>query len=393
MATSTGAAAWPQHRADGQNTAAVASPEPGNGNLQWDHKFDLRTEGSPAVSDAAVLVMAEEVHALELDTGKHRWSFLPVWGNFTSPPGWLEAGPVSDGERVFVSTAYPSIHALDLQTGEEIWRWNTANMPRSLAIGAERGYAGLDENVSAFGIGDGQEDWRYRAEARLGGITLAEGVVYASTTRPASQGHSVFALDAATGERIWSHETGAPMAGPPAVGAEHVFVGSVGDEAGPPPAVWALDRDDGDVGWRTDTDADVRQPVAVSEGTVIAATGGEGDEDGAILALDAGTGERVWTQDGRGPVAVAGSIVYGAGGPLRGLSLADGDTARVFTNSSGAEDVALADGALLAVGDERLRVLDAGRALGDRDVPLGTPAALLVPALVALLARAVRHRT
>ena len=122
-------------------------------------------------------------------------------------------------------------------------------------------------------------------------------------------GVSLYALDAATGERRWRVPTGLPSKSMPAVDGETVFF------AGEDTYVYALDAATGAERWRTKTDGQVDANVTLTDETVCVAT-----EARTVYALDRESGAVRWTYrfpsntDGHGrrpeSLATDGARVY-----------------------------------------------------------------------------------
>lgn len=158
--------------------------------------------------------------------------------------------------------------------------------------------AATDEtSVGPENVGDLQPAW---ALDDVGGVTstpiVADGVTYVGDWT----GH-VRALDATTGGELWSADLETPrVQASVALDDERVFAGAFD------PRIVALDRETGDLLWETvvhdhPTASIFGSPIHV-DGLVIAGIGGfenmGGTESptfrGAIVALDAATGEEVW---------------------------------------------------------------------------------------------------
>ncbi len=75
---------------------------------------------SPAVADGTVVFGARDRHvwALDLATGKSRWSF--------ATRGDVDASPVVSGGRVYAASKDKHLYVLDLQTGQPLWEFNAA---------------------------------------------------------------------------------------------------------------------------------------------------------------------------------------------------------------------------------------------------------------------------
>ena len=104
--------------------------------------------------------------------------------------------------------------------------------------------------------------------------TVADGVVYVG-----SNDHRVYALDAATGNELWSFATGEVVVSVPTVVDGVVYVGSNDNH------LHALDADTGEKLWSYDTGSWVQYSPAVSGGKVY--LGARVDGNNRVVALDA----------------------------------------------------------------------------------------------------------
>ena len=213
-----------------------------------------------------------------------------VW--FANTDDVVTATPAVVGDRVYVGDWAGVVYALDRETGDEVWRHQTAE----------------HENVYA------------------GQIVSSPAVVDLADRRWVfiGSGKTLYALDAATGDEQWHHELGQPgdttepteIESSPVVVGETVIVGyDVHNNPAYRAGVIAFDATSGDVLWDFDPDAaagfdegtgcvDVwaSPSVDVERGLVFAGTGncpsspeGWGDYTEAIFALDLETGEPAWS--------------------------------------------------------------------------------------------------
>ena len=119
-----------------------------------------------------------------------------------------------------------------------------------------------------------------------------------------ASGGTVFALDAASGEQLWSHDFDKPINASAAIAGGRVYIPLV--EPGSP-SVAALDLDTGAVLWETVTTdqptADSYGSPTVWNGRVFIGTSGYFGEQvsevdvqarGSVVALDAATGDKLW---------------------------------------------------------------------------------------------------
>lgn len=251
------------------------------------------------------------------------------------------------------------------------------------AVGAA-GLAGLSATSGCLGALDGAfgrdgPGWRHGVggwvDAVESGLVLGREVTDDRGVFDLGGGDgSVFALDAATGEREWSYgETGAYSfyTAPTVDGG--IFFG-LGDDAGGSGngAVYALDVD-GTERWTRDVGS-VYHPPRVADGVVYA-----GSDDYVVRAFDAEDGEVLWSADGFGDdpevVGVADAVIVAAGG-LIGLDPDDGHV-RWRCDVPGVPHMAtLADGVAYAASESLVAVRDGERLWqADVDGVLGTVAA------------------
>ncbi|MEM6948081.1 MAG: PQQ-binding-like beta-propeller repeat protein [Pseudomonadota bacterium] len=166
----------------------------------------------------------------------------------------LTAAPVANANQIYVLDSEQRVHALDLQTGSQVWR-------RQLESGNDR---------DRVGIG--------------GGLALAGDRLIVS-----SGFGSVSALDAETGAVIWTRRTEAPMTGSPTIKDGRIFVTSNNNE------VLALSLDDGQIQWSDQAISEPARvlgspsPAAVEDIVVVPYSSGE------VIAYLASNGRRLWS--------------------------------------------------------------------------------------------------
>jgi outer membrane protein assembly factor BamB len=233
----------------------------------------------------------------------------------------IVADPVVGGGRIFTLDAAQLVTATST-SGQTLWR-------RSLAPARDRS-----------------------GDATGGGIAYADGRIYVAV------GYGLLAaIDAASGQLIWTQELGATGSGAPSVRGDLVYL-TAGDDTG-----WALDTDTGRIRWQIGTASSIGNvlgapaPVLTDDLAIFAFGSGEiqavfrrgglrrwdaavvgqrrgyasadigditgppvvdgtrayvGNQSGRIVAVSVGNGERIWTaQEGAaGPVWPAGDSVF-----------------------------------------------------------------------------------
>ncbi len=185
-------------------------------------------------------------------------SLKSIWrasaGNGSSSYGKLTASPIVYEGRVYTLDAYGAITAFSATGGQKAWRFSLAPKHEN----AEEGFGG--------------------------GLAAADGQVFAATGFG-----TVVALSARSGKKIWEVNLGAPARNSPTVASGKVFVSTIDGR------FHALSVLDGRAAWRFDgapQKASILSNVspAVGDGLVIVP-----DLSGEVLAVNAETGETLWT--------------------------------------------------------------------------------------------------
>lgn len=121
--------------------------------------------------------------------------------------------------------------------------------------------------------------WKFDTRGRvLTSSAILEGVVYAG-----SESGVVFAVDAGTGKKIWEFDTGEPIRCSPAVAGNLVYCGS--DNG----ILYALETRTGRPVWKFETGGPVQASPAVTGDVLVF-----GANDHNLYALDRRTGKKLW---------------------------------------------------------------------------------------------------
>jgi outer membrane protein assembly factor BamB len=156
-----------------------------------------------------------------------------------------------------------------------------------------------DGYVYALSAATGDKLWSFLTGGEIfSSPAVADGVVYVG-----SNDQNVYALTATTGAELWSYTTGYDVVSSPAVANGVVYIGS---EDG---SVYALNAATGAKLWSFFTPGDVYSSPAVTNGVVYV-----GSEDGNVYALNATTGAKLWSYHTGNQVfsspTVANGVVY-----------------------------------------------------------------------------------
>ncbi|AHM05167.1 Outer membrane protein YfgL, lipoprotein component of the protein assembly complex [Roseibacterium elongatum DSM 19469] len=233
----------------------------------------------------------------------------------------LTADPVADAGRVFTLDAQAGLQATSLSSGEALWRVSLepgfdrggSISGGGLAVAGGRLFAttGFGELV-ALDPATGNVIWRQRLEAGIGAPTVSGGTVYV-----VSRDNRAWAIDAATGRLDWevpSAPAQAVLAGgaAPAVTDRVVIFpfGSgelVASLRNSGVRLWSTAVAGGRLGVAYSNINDITGDPVVLGGTVYT-----GNQSGRVIALDADTGARRWTaiEGSYSPVLVAGGSLF-----------------------------------------------------------------------------------
>lgn len=218
-------------------------------------------------------------------------------------------------------------------------------------------YVGSDDaNLYAVDAASGQVVW---SSATGGPINLSSPAVDAGRVFVGSTDQKLYAFDASTGAQLWSATTGGTVEAPPSVANGVVYAAS--------DKLYAFDAASGALNWSADTGG----PVAFSSPTVAGGRVYVGAVDqttlrGPLEAFDAASGTRLWTATTFGAIegapAVVGTTVYVASG--FGVEAFDAATgATLWTNVIGSDVLTTpaVDGGLVYITaeDGTVRALDA----------------------------------
>ena len=218
-----------------------------NGNKVWEYETMGRIYSSPAVENGVVYIGSFDfnVYALDATTGEKIWSF--------PTESFVESSPTFSDGVVYFGSFDNKTCAVNATTGNQIWSVETGHdlcVQSSPAVAngvvyIGSSYAGtLHGGVFVLDTTDGSLVWEYKTDALVFAAPIVmDDVVYVGSSYMGPiptemsqetflvvftglRGH-VYALNASTGNQIWSYETGGAMYSSPAVVDEVLYVGSM----------------------------------------------------------------------------------------------------------------------------------------------------------------------
>ena len=233
--------------------------------------------------------------------------FRQVW--VSGGPTLVEFPPAVAYGRLFYADGGGRIYAISAATGRRAWRYDAhRGSAASPAIGDGTVYAAFlnrfpshgkdpgDGAVIALAAGNGAVRWTARVGASETSPLLAGGRVYVG-----GWDGVVYALDAATGRRLWTFATGGAVKGGLAGADGRVYAGSYDGH------VYALDAATGRLAWRASAQPSLFRHAGTFYATPAVAYGRVyvGSTDGRMYSFGAASGRLRWSHR-------TGAYVYGS---------------------------------------------------------------------------------
>jgi len=259
------------------------------------------TSSNASVSDSAVIVVELTLPPNEeWPTFQNSESRRGISPSTFSPPlemqwvagqfgGAWNSAPVMAGGMLFTATMDGYMRALDPETGNVIWQTSVGwpGNPVALPTYYEGVVYGIFYNMSyrvyALDAATGAKLWDSYSSGIFfnprAALNAADGMVFAG-----QDGGDWVALDAETGAIVWTYPTYVQTWGGMAVGPGMVFGGDAWGCN-----LYALDEFTGELVWSTRLLSDISSCPMYAQGKVFVATNG-----GLVYALDAATGGVVW---------------------------------------------------------------------------------------------------
>jgi outer membrane protein assembly factor BamB len=291
------------HAGSGMATAGIT----GSPTLLWTSPSSGQMPASPAIVDGIAYVAdgllgTGAIRAIDTATGAELWN-APLPGQ---PFGSTVA--VVDGLAV-VGDIDGNLTAIDTATHGEAWTVALATtISSSPAVADGVLVINAEDTVYALDPVTGTTLWTFE-NGGDGGYTIessaaiVDGIVF-TTSIGGDGGTSLWALDAATGDEIWSYEPSQAGLGTPAYHDGTVY-------AGGPGGLVAVDAETGEEVWASPV-GDVFSAPAVGDDLIIAHTNRD------LVAVDAATGDEVWRADTGGswsaPTLVDDVVYIGSNG-------------------------------------------------------------------------------
>jgi outer membrane protein assembly factor BamB len=221
-----------------------------------------------------------------------------------------------DGDRIYIGAAhsrgfdnYGRMYCLNRNTGKELWSYDDGGNLKPVfstpTIVDGRLYFGegfhQDRECKMFCLdaATGEEKWKFVTGSHTeSSPTVVNGKVYFG-----AGDDGIFCVNAADGKEVW-HYSGMHVDSNPAVVGNRLYAGSGVGDVYRETVVLCLDATDGAEIWKTPVDLPAWGSANVSHGQVFFGLG-NGDylnsdakrPAGAVLCVEARTGQRVWRYD------------------------------------------------------------------------------------------------
>ncbi len=295
------------------------------GNLRWRFKLGDAVR-SPLSADATVLYAGawHSLYALDARTGERRWR--------RETNGLSDRLPSPVDGVIYVGLDGGRLYALEAQSGEERWSSEHSGLVTPAVMkdgvvyaGALNPFGNSDAYLVAIDAAHGKSLWHFGLGRPIynpvyAAPAVAEDLVYVGT-----ESGRVYAIDTATGSARWQYDVDGRLYAAPTVVEGTVFVGSWPASEALRHSVYALNAKTGELRWRSGCErigsAKARSigGLATSENppkvlSSITVSGGLvyfGSNDNQVHSLDADTGKVRWCYRTGGSVEFSPTLADG----------------------------------------------------------------------------------
>ncbi|MCU1267512.1 MAG: hypothetical protein JWM21_3830 [Acidobacteria bacterium] len=286
----------------GSNDGFVYALNAKTGKQVWQFKTDGRVMSRPTLDGAYLYALSDDgyLYKLEQRAAKLVWKFDTHGGavarDLPSPKSqtydYLTSAATVSGGIVYIGSADKRLYAVDVETGQEKWHFETQGMVRSIpAVAGGLVFIGsYDHNVYALEARTGALRWKYDTRREV----VSAPLVVAGTVYIGSRSADLFALDAATGKFKWKYFYWSSWVESSARMLDGVlYIGSSDYQQ-----LLAIEAASGKRRWNINLDGSVWSSPAVTGKNVYAGVVGVTDyflpHHGGFFAVDRASGKVAW---------------------------------------------------------------------------------------------------
>lgn len=323
---------WPMFCHDPSHSGFSTSDAPNNNDTLWIYDTRHQIASSPVILNDILLIgpgtSDNYLYALNATTGLLLWKY-EVDG---------ASSPCADNGKV-IFESWSGLHAFDIITGKSIWNTSYNGWLRYPVVTDGRVFAVGQNSVFAFSENDGKEIWSFASTSDFSSPVIADNVVFVGS-------YGVYALDVTSGQQKWHYVTN-DRTSALTVADSKVFVVSMGPGGSADTAskFLALDANSGNFLWSFNanphgrTDAEFASS-AFHNGKVFVSSSMSIDNYGSLFAFEANTGALLWKSSVGGyhsAPAIADGRIYlmSYGGQMQSFSESNGDLVWSYTTTGG----------------------------------------------------------
>jgi outer membrane protein assembly factor BamB len=372
-------AEWPMFKKDTSHRGFSEGEAPLTKTVVWEAHLGNQIDSSPVVYQGMVFVGTRTngaFYALDIDTGARKWDYQDNYGNMGTPAcadGMVFVCDDSGHTIAFDADPSDGIDEGIIDSGgtnlDKIWEYQSSSIWGSPTVAAGKVLVPVKGNATIFALDEftGVPVWKYSLPDPNNSSIWNTPAVESGLVMFGSNNYRFYALDIETGREVWNFTAGDKLRESSAcVFGGAVYFGSWDKR------LYALNLNNGTQKWNSTTGGAIDSSPAVDNGRVLF-----GSSDWTFRALDAETGQEIWTCGTIGgeivsSAAVGGGLVFFAAldGRIYALNESTGRTVWTYDRSAGQgirSSPALVDGRLF-IGLENGTVLAFGKA-PDLSVP------------------------
>ena len=264
----------------------------------------------------AGLFLACVVAAMLMPPGRANTTMKVIWAFEPSERGAIVSTPLVSGQHIYIGAirdgadrSRGAVYAIDRRTGKTEWQFDDEgrmlNMFSTPCLDGHRLYIGEGMHADfacklyCLSIDDGHKLWEFRAQNHIeSSPTVVKGKVYVG-----AGDDGLYCLDGATGTILWNFREALHIDASPAVFGDCVYASSGVSRRYRTTEVFCLDGLTGQVRWRKQTDlpgwgspqvVENRVYVGLGNGRLLTSAPPPEKPAGALLCLNATTGETVF---------------------------------------------------------------------------------------------------